>query len=129
MGRWETIICTGCPLGCRVTLVLDGEGNVTALKSAECKLGEKYVMEEYKNPVRYLTATVRTGDESFPLLPVKSSRPIPKRLVRKVMRATINVGLRPPVEIGDVVVSNLLETGADLVATSRWIPDQREGGA
>ena len=121
MGKTETIICTGCPLGCRVTLTLDSKGHVTAFKNAECKLGQKHVMEEYRNPVRYLTTTVRTGDERFPLLSVKSSKPIPKKLLTKAMRATVNVNLSPPVKVGDIVIPNLLGTDVHIVATTRWI--------
>ncbi len=118
--RSVEIICTGCPLGCRTTLVLDSKGNVTALKDAECKRGEKYVLEEYRTPVRYLTTTVRTGDQRVPLLPVKSSKPMPKALLADGMRATIDVGLKPPVNTGDIVVPNVAGTGIDLVATACW---------
>jgi len=116
----ETIICIGCPLGCRVTVTLDKRGGVTGIKGAECRQGEKYVLKELENPVRTLTATVRTGDEDHPLLPVRTSRPVPKKLMAEIMLETARVKVKPPVEAGDVILRNVLKTGSNLIATSDW---------
>lgn len=116
----ETIVCIGCPLGCRVTVTQDKKGRITGMKGAECKEGEKYVLKEFTNPVRTLTATVRTGDDSFPLLPVRTSRPVPRKLMGEIMRETVRARVKPPVEAGEVIVKNVLRTGSDLVATSDW---------
>lgn len=120
MSPRETVICIGCPLGCRVTVTRDRGGKVTSLKGAECKQGQRYVLEELKNPVRTLTATVRTGDESFPLLPVRTSRPVLKTMLGPIMRETAKLWVRQPVKAGDVVLKNVLKTKADLVATADW---------
>ena len=127
MSPRETVICIGCPLGCRVTAVTDKKGTVTALKGAECKQGQRYVMEELKNPVRTLTATVRTGDESFPLLPVRTSRPVLKVMLGPIMRETARLWVRQPVKAGDVLVRNVLKTKADLIATADWPGPGGEG--
>jgi CxxC motif-containing protein len=116
----DTVICVGCPLGCRVTVSQDKRGRVTAVKGAECKQGERYVLKEFANPVRTLTATVRTGDDSFPLLPVRTSRPIQKGLMERIMLQTVGIRLKSPVKAGDVVVKNVLKTGSDLIATADW---------
>ena len=116
----ETIICIGCPLGCRVTVTQDKGGRITGMKGAECRQGEKYVLKEFEKPVRTLTATLRTGDESFPLLPVRTSRPVPKKLMPDIMRETVKAEVEPPVAVGDVVLKNVLKTGSDLIATTDW---------
>ena len=118
----EMIICIGCPLGCRVKISQDKKGKVVAIKGAECKRGEKFVLKEFSDPVRTVTATVRTGENSFPLLPVRTSRPVPKELVREIMLETVRARVTPPVKAGDVIVKNVLKTSADLVATTDW-PD------
>jgi CxxC motif-containing protein len=120
MASGETVICIGCPLGCRVTVLQDRRGNVTGMKGAECKQGEKYVLKELQNPVRTLTATVRTTDEDFPLLPVRTSRPVLKALMKPIMRETAKVRVKPPVKAGDVIVRNVTRTKADLIATMDW---------
>lgn len=118
----EMIICIGCPLGCRVKISQDKKSKVIAIKGAECKRGEKFVLKEFSDPVRTVTATVRTGEDSFPLLPVRTSRPVPKERVHEIMLETVRARVTPPVKAGDVIVKNVLKTGADLVATTDW-PD------
>ncbi len=116
----ETVICIGCPLGCRVRLSLDKRGKVISLKGAECKKGEKFVLKEFENPVRIVTATVRTGSPSFPLLPVRTSRPVPKELIEEIMLATVTADAAAPVIAGDAIVRDVMKTGADLIATTDW---------
>lgn len=120
MAPRETVICIGCPLGCRVTVLRDRKGGITGMKGADCKQGEKYVLEELENPVRTLTATVRTGDESFPLLPVRTSRPVLKTLLGAIMMETARAAVKPPIKAGDVIVKNVLKSKADLIATTDW---------
>ena len=79
-----------------------------------------FVLKEFSDPVRTVTATVRTGEDSFPLLPVRTSRPVPKERVREIMLETVRARVTPPVKAGDVIVKNVLKTGADLVATTDW---------
>jgi CxxC motif-containing protein len=125
MAPRTTVICIGCPLGCRVTVQKDRKGTAT-LKGAECKQGEKYVLEELRNPVRTLTATIRTGDEAFPLLPVRTSRPVPKTLLQAIMGETATAAVKAPIKAGDVIVENVLKSKADLIATADWPGSGRE---
>jgi len=118
----EKIICIGCPLGCLVTLKLDAKGEVAEVTDAKCKEGQKYVVEEYKNPVRVLTATVLTEKSTRPLLSVRTSRPVPKKMLADAMLVLAQAKAKPPMKLGQVVIPNLLGTGADLVATAD-LPD------
>lgn len=127
MAARETVICIGCPLGCRVKVTRDKKGNVTAMKGAECKQGEKYVLKELRNPVRTLTATVRTTDEDYPLLPVRTSRPVLKVAMKPIMRETAKIKVKRPVKAGDVIVRNVMKTKADLIATADWPGTAGEG--
>jgi CxxC motif-containing protein len=112
------IICIGCPMGCTATLTIGGDGEITAIVGCECKAGQKYVVEEYKNPVRVLTATVVTQGSPQPLLPVRTAAPILKMKLMLGMGVLAKARVKPPVKIGDVVIPNLLGTGVDVVATS-----------
>lgn len=111
------IICIGCPLGCAATLTIGGDGEVAAITGCKCKAGEKYVVEEYKNPVRVLTTTVVTQGSSQPLLPVRTVVPIPKAKLLLGMKVLAKTRVKPPVKMGDVVISNLLDTGVDVAST------------
>lgn len=116
----ETIVCIGCPLGCRVTVSVNEKGKITGMKGAECKQGEKYVASEFEAPVRTLTATVRTSSERYPLLPVRTSSPVPRSCLMDIMRKTAEIEVESPVETGEVVAEDILGTGTDLIATSDW---------
>lgn len=118
MSEEQGIICIGCPMGCAVTLTIDDDGKVAGITGHKCKEGQKYVLDEYKNPVRTLTATLLTQDSSQPLLSVRTTAPIQKTKLAPGMTALAKVRAKPPIKIGDVITSNLLDTGVDVVATS-----------
>ena len=112
----ERIICIGCPMGCRVTLEVDERGEVVGFKGNRCKEGKEYVLKEYRNPVRVLTTTLPV--EGGGTLPVRTDRPIPKGKMREGVRALAKLRVRPPVSLGDVILEDLLGTGANVVATA-----------
>jgi CxxC motif-containing protein len=114
----QEIICIGCPLGCHVALTVDESKKIIKFEGNECHAGEKYVAEEFKAPIRVFTGTVRTRGCSRPLLSVKTSKPIVKTNILDCGKYFCDIEVEPPIKIGDVVVSNILNTGADLIATS-----------
>ena len=101
-----------------MTLTIDDSGEVTNIDGYKCKVGKRYAMEEYMNPVRILTATVLTQGSSQALLPVRTAAPIPKGKLVEGMHVLAKARVKPPVATGGVVISNLLDTGVDVVATS-----------
>jgi CxxC motif-containing protein len=113
----EKIICVGCPMGCLVTLTINNE-EVEGITGNRCKQGERYVLEEYRNPVRTLTTTLLTLDSSQPLLPVRTAVPILKTEVLTIAKALADVRAKPPIKTGEVVVSGESGIGVDVVATA-----------
>jgi CxxC motif-containing protein len=110
------LTCIVCPRGC--TLRVDIENNM--IKSIEgnlCNRGVSYAEAECLNPSRVLTTTVRIEGGNIPMLPVKSARPLPKRLLFDCMKALNAVTARAPVSISDAVLENILDTGIDIIAT------------
>lgn len=118
MGSKGTVICVGCPLGCEITLTIDDSGEVTKISGNSCKEGKIYAVDEYKNPLRVLTATVLTEDSCQPLLPVRTDRPIPRSKLTEAMPVLAKVRAKPELKAGDILVHNLLGTGSNVVATS-----------
>ena len=47
----QEIICTGCPLGCRVTLKFSDNDKIESLIGNQCKEGTKNVTAEFKSQV------------------------------------------------------------------------------
>jgi CxxC motif-containing protein len=113
----ENIVCIGCPLGCRTTLRIDHHGDVAKITGYKCKQGRQYVLEEYRNPVRILTTTVLTEQSSRPLLPVRTNRPVLKSRLKEATLTLVRIKAKPPLRVGQVILPNLLNSGANVVAT------------
>jgi len=111
------IRCIKCPLGCLAEIAIHDENDVLDVANTQCKDGKGYVIAEFKSPVRVLTATVLTKSGSSKLLPVKTNRPIHKTRLLDCMDFISKVRVGPPIRMGQVIVSNILNLGADLVST------------
>lgn len=108
------LTCIVCPRGCQLTANVQG-GEVLNVEGFSCKRGREYAIAECTHPVRTVTSTVRTSDGG--VIPVKTSAPIPKEKMMECM-ALINAAVvKLPVRMGDVVIENVLGTGADLIIT------------
>ena len=118
MPRDVNITCIGCPLGCAVRLSLDNKGEVIDIADNKCKQGQKYVLEEYKHPMRLLTATVLTQNSHQPLLSIRTDKPIAKSMLVQAMSELAQIKVRPSIRIGEVVKTNILGSGANIIATS-----------
>ena len=108
------LICIGCPKGCHLKV---DEENGYAVTGNSCPIGAEYGANELKNPTRVLTSTVRITGGLHDCLPVRTNKPIPKPLLLEAMAQLRNVEVKAPVKMGDVIVSNILNTGADVIAT------------
>ncbi len=118
MKKHHDLVCIVCPMGCRLTLTKDEstpkgyvvEGNI-------CKRGEDYAIKEMTNPTRMLPTTVKIKDGFISRLPVRTTEAIPKELIFKAMEEINSKEVQAPVSCGDVIIKNILDTGADIIAT------------
>lgn len=109
------IICIVCPLGCRMDAELEGQ-EVKAVTGNQCKKGMKYAEKEVTFPGRVLTTTMKTVIPGIPLLPVRSSKEIPKDRLLDCMREISKQGIQGPVKLGQRVIKNVLDLGVDIIA-------------
>lgn len=114
----KEVICILCPLGCKLQVNLDpSDPENFTLRGQLCKKGREYAYEEITNPTRTVTSTVVIYDAVLPRLPVKTSKPIPKDMIIPVVEKIAGVEIAGPVKMGDIIIKNVLDTGADIVAT------------
>ena len=112
----KEIICTVCPMGCHI--MVEGEGEkVTSIQGNNCKRGEQYATTEFSHPVRILTTTIKTDSEKAPLIPVRSDKPIPKEKIMDCMNVIRECKVSAPVNVYDILVENICDTGINIVAT------------
>ena len=115
MAQIREMTCIICPRGCQLTVEYENK-NVLSVKGNACKRGADYAVAECTCPTRTLTTTVMT--ECGEVIAVKTNKPVPKELLFECM-TVINAFVAPNgLHLGDKVIENLLNTGADLVVTS-----------
>lgn len=117
-------LCIGCPLGCRLEVEAEGD-TIVEIRGFSCKLGKDHAKREHTDPRRLVSTTVRVVNGLWARLPVKTSAAIAKRQVGDVCRALRRVRVVAPVTAGALIVANILDSGADIVAT-RDMPAARE---
>lgn len=110
----QEIICIVCPKGCH--LMVD-ENRDFAVTGNACEKGIDYGRNELLDPVRVLTSTVRIEGSDIVRCPVRTNGSIPKSIMFDAMKEIDAVVLSAPVNVGDVVIMNLLGTGIDVIAT------------
>ena len=110
------LTCIVCPRGCSLKVMLDDAGAVVSVEGNICKRGKTYAEDECTHPKRTVTTTVRCEDGS--VLPVKTSTTVPKEKMVDVMRAVNTTVAKCGLKIGDVVISKVAGTEADVVATA-----------
>lgn len=113
----KNMTCVACPLGCQLTVTLDGD-TVVSVSGNTCKRGDAYARTEITCPTRSLTTTVKCTGGMHPVVPVKSSVPVPKNMLLECMKVINSVTVEAPVAVGQVVIHNILGTDADIVATN-----------
>jgi len=111
-------ICIICPKGCRISAEYEGT-NIKNISGDKCLKGKDYVKNEITNPLRIFTGSVLVENGDFPLVSVKTTAPIPKKYLKKIGEITRRIKVEAPIEIGQMVASNLLDNNIDLVATRK----------
>lgn len=112
------LICIACPRGCAIKVTLDDNKEVVSVEGNKCKNGDKYARNEVTHPMRNLTTTCKVTGGIANVVPCKTNIDIPKELLFDAMKEINATSIAAPVHIGDVIIKNLLNTGADVVATN-----------
>lgn len=112
----KELICIGCPLGCNLTVEMDG-AQVLSVTGNTCKRGDDYARKEMTDPRRIVTSTVRVSGGSAPVVSVKTASDIPKDAIFDCLRQLKEVTVTAPVHIGDVILEDAAGSGVAVVAT------------
>lgn len=118
------LICTVCPMGCRVRVEQDEAELI--ITGNRCPRGLTYAREEITAPKRVLTAVVQMagGDR---MLPAKTMTAIPKEKIFPAMEEIKVITVRPPVTISQVLIEDLAGTGVPFVSTGTILGDEESG--
>ena len=116
MAKERLLTCIVCPRGCQMKVALADDGRVEGVEGNFCKRGVTYANDECTNPKRTVTSTVRC--KSGAIVSVKTDRTVPKGMMFDVMSAINAIIAADDIKIGDVIIENVCDTGANVVATS-----------
>ena len=108
------LICIICPRGCM--LHVEEQNGELCVSGNACPRGKQYAIDECTHPMRTITSTART--ENGAVVPVKTNTTVPKELMFDCMREINRAVVKLPAHIGDVLVENILGTGANVVVTA-----------
>jgi len=111
----QSFVCIVCPKGCKL-LVKEMDDKVI-VEGNLCQRGKTYGIKEAKHPERIVTSTVRINHPLYRRLPVVTKGGVPKEMIFKVMEEINKQCVDPPIEMGHVIIENILNTGVNLVAS------------
>ena len=109
--------CTACPKGCTVEVEYEGD-EIKDISGYTCVRGKEYVEDEFHDPRRILTTTVKIRGARYPRIPVRTETGVPKDSLDCCLEELSRVVLEAPVEVGEVVIEDICSTGISAV-TSR----------
>ncbi len=108
-------ICILCPVSCTLKVTItSGEIKV---EGNECERGIEYAKQEVTNPLRPVMSVVKVKNGDMPTVSVITKDLVPKICIPEVMKATANIEVEAPIEIGQVIVENIC--GTSLIATRK----------
>lgn len=114
--------CIVCPMSCLITVEQDDvTKEILSITGNTCKRGENYVQNELTHPMRQVTSTVAIENGIYNRLPVILSAEVPKEKIFDVMEQIRKVKTAAPVNMGDVLISDVCGLGVDVLA-SRSMP-------
>ncbi len=116
MSEKKHLICIGCPISCPLELTIVG-GKILEITGNECKRGEDYARQEYTAPSRMVSTTITCTSGLWPRLPVKTAEAVPKDKVLAIVKALHMIKIEAPVQMGQVILSDVEKTGIAVIAT------------
>jgi len=108
----KDLTCIVCPRGC--LLHIDDNENVTG---NFCPRGAIYAKNELTNPTRNIASIMRVKNREDTVVSVKTSAPIPKGLIFKVMEEINKTPVNAPCKIGEIAIKNVLNLNVDILIT------------
>jgi CxxC motif-containing protein len=128
----KAITCIGCPIGCQLVAKWCKEDySDLVVNGFSCPIGKKYGPQEIISPRRVITTSVRIicnkKDEDversedgkyYKMISVKTVPEIPKNQIINVLKEIKSANYtKADVQIGDILIKNILNLGSDLVVT------------
>lgn len=111
----ERLTCLLCPEGCEIEV--RRRGNEAAVEGHRCDQGLVFAEEEVLHPLRNVATSVPVRGSRATMVSVRLSARIPREMIFPVLAEISKLRPEAPVRRGQVLLADVLRTGADVVAT------------
>lgn len=108
--------CITCPMSCHLQVEIEAD-TIIAVRGNTCPRGEAYARKELSHPERMLTTTVKIADAIHPLLPVITSKPVPKEQIFAIMDVCRTIQVFAPIAYGEIIIPNVCGLDVDILAS------------
>ena len=115
----KVIRCIVCPTGCQIQAI--SKGSDIVFEGYTCERGLEYAKQEYFEPKRILTTTIRVENGFLPLIPVRTDKPILKEKLKEALDEIAKTQVNAPIEMGEILIENILGLDSNVIA-SRNLP-------
>ncbi|TFG16296.1 MAG: DUF1667 domain-containing protein [Promethearchaeota archaeon] len=112
----KVIRCIVCPTGCSIKVIGKDDSDVT-FEGYHCNRGLEYAEQEFREPKRILTTTMKVEDGTLPLIPVRTNEPLLKAKLNDALKIIAQKQIKAPIKMGDVLIENILDMGINIIAS------------
>lgn len=112
----KQLICINCPRGCHVEI--ERINDEYQILGNLCPRGKTYAISELEDPRRTVTAAVLPAKEGIPCAAVRTSAPLPVKLIAPLLNELYSLRLTADAGRGDVLLANYCESGVDVIFTA-----------
>lgn len=111
----DKLTCIMCPLGCEMEVTVTG--TEVDVRGNKCIKGVEFAREEMLDPRRNLATSVPIEGRLFKMLSVRLSQRVSRELLLPIIGEIAKLRPVPPVQRGAVLIENVLNSGANVIAT------------
>lgn len=112
----DRLTCVLCPVGCELTVDKDAAGEIQ-ITGNQCDKGVPFALEEVLHPQRNLATSVPVHGAAARMVSVRLSRPVPREMLFLILAEIAKLRPEAPIGRGQVLIADVLGTGADVIAT------------
>ena len=111
----ETLTCIMCPVSCELNVIRNDDG--IQVEGSQCGRGVDFAEEEILHPKRNLATSIPISGKNFRMLSILLSDRVSRHLLMDILKEIAVIRIDPPVYRGQVLADNILNSGADVIAT------------
>ena len=112
----DRLTCVLCPVGCELEVRRDEAGELD-VRGNQCDKGAPFAVEEILHPKRNLATSIPVRGTASKMVSVRLSGPVPREMIFPILAEIARLRPEAPFSRGQVLITDVLGTGVDVIAT------------